>query len=267
MQVHRRLVTGLCVLQYSPTERDPGAHLCICNYMCMSENREATCSNSTSPCVSVSQIESTSGIIPLLALLTPTTHTHTTGFHPHVSPLQLFLILRAQEWEGGWWGRTVYQWCDVFEQCLPPGDERMRWGDSVCMRERKTEKDKEKYSSPAGTEYTMLPKNSVQIQRGANSSSPLNGSLTTKAVLVSWCHAGISPRAIKQHLSANKASLPKAPLFGSIQPEQPACCSGTGEWGNEKQHWRWSKFTEHTHTHSVAKPDGPWPFSVSTMLS
>jgi len=222
-------------------------------------------------------------IIPLLPLLSPSTHTHThththmTGFQvftPLVSPLHLFLIrlsLWAQEREGGWWGCGVCQWCYVFEQCLPPGDERMRWGRGVgvrvcvcvCVRKTKTKRG----ICLQRTQCTpMLHKNRVQIQQGDQFIESPQWGLDYKGsfgFMMSWWN----------FTSRNQTSLRKqsntaeGPPFGLIQPQQPMYCSGTDKRGKEelqrKNRHTHTRTHTHTHTHTyTCKTRWPLAFFI-----
>ena len=100
-----------------------------------------TCLWAVSPCCVQSPLRLTQCLVLalMLPLLTPNTHTHThththtTGVFrcfppiPPAPPLPHSVAVGA-----GAGGRpvraTVFaKWCDVFEQRLPPGAERMRW--------------------------------------------------------------------------------------------------------------------------------------------
>lgn len=144
------------------------------------------------------------------------THTHTTGsqvFSGSAPPQPLpypSVSLSARVREADWQGCGVCQWCDVFEHCLPLGDETLRWG-SVFVWEKKRQREA---FAPREYSVRMLQKN-IQIH-GGHSSSATGGGFTTRAVLVSWCHGGIPPCAIKQHLSCKQHIPPKAPRFDLV---------------------------------------------------
>lgn len=80
-------------------------------------------------------------------LLRAHTHTHTTGsqvFSGSSPPQPLpypSVSLSTQVREADWQGCGVYQWCDVFEHCLPLGDETLRWGSGVFVWERKRQRE------------------------------------------------------------------------------------------------------------------------------
>lgn len=80
-------------------------------------------------------------------LLRAHTHTHTTGsqvFSGSSPPQPLpypSVSLSTRVREADWQGCGVYQWCDVFEHCLPLGDETLRWGSGVFVWERKRQRE------------------------------------------------------------------------------------------------------------------------------
>lgn len=140
VQVHRRLVNSLWINDTVPQEKDPERpwgspweEECknIDVFVCLRIER-----GSVVPC-------SLSCFIPLLPLLT-CTHDWRSGAHPHPccfpAPTSSLFWLSVGTGAGGWLGCSVCLWCDAFEQCLPPGDERVTWGSGVvCERQRQRE--------------------------------------------------------------------------------------------------------------------------------
>lgn len=82
-----------------------------------------------------------------LCFLFFTQSTHTTGsqvFSGSSPPQPLpypSVSLSTRVREADWQGCGVYQWCDVFEHCLPLGDETLRWGSGVFVWERKRQRE------------------------------------------------------------------------------------------------------------------------------
>ena len=120
------------------------------------------------------------------------------------------------------------------------------------------EEDKERYLPSEDTEYTNVtkkqcpnPEAGAGVGGGPSHRVPSMGAQLQRQFLVSWCHTGISPRAIKQHLPAKQSTLSWKDQNTTTRT-QPACCSGTEGWGEVEQRWRrWGKSFEHkTHKHN-----------------
>lgn len=116
---------------------------------CVSENRKGACyaSKKHHPVLPRFPDWLTVWLRLCFLFFTQSTHTHTTGsqvFSGSSPPQPLpypSVSLSTRVREADWQGCGVYQWCDVFEHCLPLGDETLRWGSGVFVWESKRQRE------------------------------------------------------------------------------------------------------------------------------